>query len=84
MKQDKKHFLGKNSFTRVTVDALLESPSAKNSKKALIWGGQLYYMHRQRFSDALLESPYLYIYWRLQIFGLNKDEINFRRGENEA
>ena len=62
MKKDEKHFLGKNSFTRGTVHALLEAPSAKNSKKALIRGKQLYYMHRQRIPDALLEAPYLDIY----------------------
>ena len=42
MKKDEKHFLGKDSYTRGNVHAILEATSAKNSKKALIWGGQLY------------------------------------------
>ena len=68
MKKNVKHFLEKNSYTRGSVDAILGEASARNSKKALIGGGQLYYGKRQGFSDAILGEAYLYIYWRLSNF----------------
>ena len=62
MKKDKKHFLGKNSYTTYNVHAILGATSAKNSKKALIRGRQLYYIQRQGFSDDVSSATYLYIY----------------------
>jgi len=62
MKKNVKHFLEENSYTRYTVHAILDTPSARNGKKALIRGGHLYYIHRQGFPDAILDAPYLYIY----------------------
>ena len=62
MKKNVKHFLEKNSYTRYNVDAILGTTSAKNGKKALIGGGQLYYIQRQGFSDDVPNTTYLYIY----------------------
>ncbi len=62
MKKNKKHFLGENSYTRYNVDAILGTTSAKNSKKALSRGKQLYYIQRQRNSDDVFLQAYLYIY----------------------
>lgn len=62
MKKGKKHFLDRNNYTRYNVHAILGTTSAKNGKKALIRGGQLYYIQRQGFSDDVLGTTYLYIY----------------------
>lgn len=62
MKKDKKHFLDRNSYTTYNVHAILGTTSAKNGKKALIRGEQLYYIQRQRFPDAIPSTTYLYIY----------------------
>lgn len=62
MKKNKKHFLEESSYTRYNVDAILDTTSAKNGKKALSRGKQLYYIQRQSFSDVVLLQAYLYIY----------------------
>ena len=62
MKKNIKQLLEKNSYTRYNVHAILGTTSAKNGKKALIWGEQLYYIQRQRFSDDVTNTTYLYIY----------------------
>ena len=62
MKKDEKQFLEKNSYTRGNVDATREATSARNSKKALIGGGQLHERQRQGVPDATREATYLYIY----------------------
>ena len=79
MKKDEKHFLGKNSYTRYNVHAILGTMSAENNKKALIRGRQLYYIQRQGFSDVVLGTSYLDIYRSLSIFLYKLDVINFRR-----
>jgi len=68
MKKDKKHFLEENSYTRYSVDAVLGTTSAKNSKKALSRGKQLYYIQRQNFFDAVFKQAYLYIYHTSRTF----------------
>ncbi len=68
MKKNKKHFLEENSYTRYNVDAILDTTSTKNSKKALIWGSQLYYVQRQSFFDVVFLQAYLDIYHRFTLF----------------